>query len=74
MRFKAIGEPFLQAARIEAGCRGGEVWVCDTTRARLGELAEVDMQRELDGQSVHRLLGVGGEWLMSLRSRPDREA
>jgi class 3 adenylate cyclase len=74
MRFKAIGEPFLQAARVEAGCRGGEVWVCDTTRARLGELAEVDMQRELEGQSVHRLLGVGGEWLMSLRSRPDREA
>ena len=73
MRFRAIGEPFLQAARVEAGCLGGEVWVCDTTRARLGDLAEVDTQRELDDQRVHRLLGVGGEWLMSLRSVPDRQ-
>jgi hypothetical protein len=34
----------------------------------------VDLQRELDGQILHRLLGVGGEWLMSLRAVPDAEA
>jgi DNA-binding response OmpR family regulator len=74
MRFRAIGEPLLQATRIEAGAGDGEVWICDATRARLGELAEVDLQRELDGQILHRLLGVGGEWLMSLRAVPDAEA
>jgi class 3 adenylate cyclase len=74
MRFKAIGEPLLQAVRIEAGAADDEVWVCDTTRARLGELAKVDLQRELDGRSLHRLLGVGGEWLMSLRAVPDAQA
>jgi adenylate cyclase len=71
MQFKAIGEPFLRAARIEAGAGGGEVWICDVTRARLGDLAEVDRQREVDGTPAHRLLGVGGEWLMSLRTVPN---
>jgi DNA-binding response OmpR family regulator len=74
MRFKAIGEPFMQATRIEAGAKDGEVWICDATRVRLGELAEVDLARELDGGedgTVHRLLGVGGEWLMSLRAVPE---
>ena len=74
MRFKAIGEPLLHAVRIEAGAADDEVWICNTTRTRLGELAEVDLQRELDGRSLHRLLGVGGEWLMSLRAVPDAEA
>jgi adenylate cyclase len=72
MRFKAIGEPFLQAARIESGGRSGEVWICDATRERMGDLAQVDLERELEGRPLHRLLGVGGEWLMSLRSVPDR--
>jgi adenylate cyclase len=74
MRFKAIGEPFLQAARIEAGGRGGEVWICDATRALLGELAQVDLERSLDGKHLYRLLGVSGEWLMSLRAVPDAES
>jgi adenylate cyclase len=73
LRFKAIGEPFLRAARIEAGARAGEVWVCEATHARLGELAEVDRQREIDGGSLYRLLGVGGQWLMSLRAVPDAD-
>ncbi|MBW2245075.1 MAG: response regulator [Deltaproteobacteria bacterium] len=71
MRFMAIGEPFLQAARIEAGGSGGEVWICDATRSRLGELAEVDLTRDFEGRSLYRLLGVGGEWLMSLRAVPE---
>ena len=73
LRFKAIGEPFLNAARIESGAKGGEVWICDATRERIGELAEVDRERESDGRRVHRLLGVGGEWLMSLRAVPGTE-
>ena len=44
--------------------------VCQATRERLGELAEVDQERELDGQPLFRLLGVGGEWLMTLRTVP----
>ena len=74
MRFKAIGEPYQQAARIEADAREGEVWICDRTRACLGELPEIDRERELDGMTLHRLLGLGGEWLMSLRAAPDPEA
>jgi adenylate cyclase len=70
LRFRAIGEPFLQAQRIEAGGKGGEVWICAETHRRLGDLAEVDESRELDGATLRRLLGVGGEWLMSLRARP----
>jgi DNA-binding response OmpR family regulator len=71
IQFKAIGEPFLRSARIEADARGGEVWICTETLSRLGELAEVDRERVLDDQIVHRLLGVGGEWVISLRCVPD---
>ena len=46
------------------------MWICDATRARLGELAEIDQQRQVDDGPVHRLLGVGGRWLMSLRGVP----
>jgi CheY-like chemotaxis protein len=70
MRFRAIGEPFLDAARIEAEAQNGEVWICRASRERLGGLAEVDLERELSGVPAHRLLGVGGEWLMSLRAVP----
>ena len=58
---------------IEAEARNGEVWICDATLARLGPLAQVDQEREVDGRPVHRLLGVGGEWLMSLRGVPHPE-
>jgi DNA-binding response OmpR family regulator len=71
MRFRAIGEPFLEAARIEASGRGGEVWICEKTRSALGDLAEIDERRTLDDETVYRLLGVKGEWLMSLRAVPD---
>jgi class 3 adenylate cyclase len=74
LRFKAIGEPFMRAARIEAGGEAGEVWLCEQTRARLGDLAELDHQRDLDGETLSRLLGVKGEWLISLRKIPGSEA
>lgn len=73
MIFKAIGEPFLHAARIEAGARDGEVWICEATRRRLGALGEFDREREVDGAIVHRVLGIGGEWLMSLRAVPGED-
>lgn len=73
MRFRAIGEPFLEAACIEAGGHGGEVWICELTRSRLGDLAEIDQHRKLDDETVYRLLGVKGEWLMSLRAVPGSE-
>jgi DNA-binding response OmpR family regulator len=74
MRFKAIGEPFLRAARIESGAQAGEVWICDATRRCLGDLVTVDQQRTLDSETLHRALGVAGEWLMSLRTTPGAEA
>jgi DNA-binding response OmpR family regulator len=74
MRFRAIGEPFLEAARIEGGGHGGEIWICEPTLSRLGDLAEIDQQRQLEDDTVYRLLGVKGEWLMSLRAVPGSEA
>jgi len=70
MRFRAIGEPFQLATRIEASAHSGEVWICDETRARLGELATVDAGQDLEDGRAHRLLGIGGEWLISLRAAP----
>ena len=78
VKYKAVGEPPLRAAAIEGQARGGEVWICARTRERLGELARVDLERELpipdgaeDGATrAYRLLGLGGSRLISLRSLP----
>ena len=78
VKYKAVGEPPLRAAAIEGQARGGEVWICARTRERLGELAKVDLERELpipdgaeDGATrAYRLLGLGGSRLISLRSLP----
>jgi len=71
VQFKAIGEPFLRCARIEAEAGAGEVWICAETQSLLGDLAEIDRKREVDDGTMHRLLGMGGEWVISLRSVPD---
>jgi DNA-binding response OmpR family regulator len=75
VNYKAVGEPPLRAAAIEAQARGGEVWICARTRERLGELANVDHEREHSADAAgagpiraHRLLGLGGSRLISLRS------
>jgi DNA-binding response OmpR family regulator len=78
VKYKAVGQPPVRAAVIEAQARGGEVWICARTRERLGELANVDRERQLpaadaagDGPTrVYRLLGLGGSRLISLRSLP----
>jgi adenylate cyclase len=77
VNYKAVGEPPRRAAVIEAQARGGEVWICARTRERLGELAHVDREQELPAQAegdrairAHRLLGLGGSRLISLRSVP----
>jgi len=75
MKYKAVGEPILTAAALEAGARGGEVWVCGSTRDALGENATIDREREVeraDGAPLHahRVLGLGGAHIISLRSVP----
>jgi len=77
VNYKAVGEPPRRAAALEAQARGGEVWICERTRERLGELANVDREREIPAASAggepiqaHRLLGLGGSRLISLRSVP----
>jgi adenylate cyclase len=76
VKYKAVGEPLVVAARIEAHARSGEVWICDETRGALGDLANVDAEDELQGATeadplrVHRLLGVSGSSLISLRALP----
>jgi adenylate cyclase len=78
LRYKAVGEPLVRATGIEATGEGGEVWICDSTRRALGELVQVDQVREvaLPPESaparLHRVLGVGGSQIISLRSVPAR--
>ena len=77
VKFKAVGEPLVEAARIEAQARAGEVWICAGTRDVLGELANVDREAEIPAAAgdeplhMHRVLGLGGSRLISLRSVPD---
>ena len=75
--YKAVGEPPRRAAALEAQARGGEVWICARTRERLGDLARVDQEKELMALAAgeppvraHRLLGLAGSRLISLRSVP----
>jgi DNA-binding response OmpR family regulator len=78
VRYTAVGEPSRLAEALEAQAQGGEVWICARTRERLAELAIVDQERELPASSgfrgalarAHRLLGLGGSRLISLRSAP----
>jgi len=73
VKYKALGEPLLRAGRIEAAARGGEVWICAGTHVALAGAANVDGEQELpaaaDGAAltIHRVLGVGGAHLITLR-------
>jgi CheY-like chemotaxis protein len=78
INYKAVGEPPRRAVALEAQARAGEVWICDRTRERLGELANVDRESEIsDGTGdaepllAYRLLGLGGSRLISLRAVPE---
>lgn len=76
LKLKAIGEPLVAAARIEAAAVAREVWICDETRAAVAELLESDASRdvpeceEAGALRIHRVLGIGGTHLISLRSVP----
>jgi adenylate cyclase len=79
LKLKAIGEPLVAAANIEAAALAREVWICDETRNAVAELLESDLERELEPRDggdpvrVHRVLGIGGTHLISLRSVPARD-
>jgi DNA-binding response OmpR family regulator len=76
LKLKAIGEPLVAAARIEAAALAREVWICDETRSAVADILESDANRETvprDGSEalgIHRVLGIGGTHLISLRSVP----
>ena len=76
VKYKAIGEPLVRAAKIEAEARGGEVWICSQTLAAVADVANVDREREVarpaagEVLQAHRLLGVSGSQLISLRALP----
>ena len=72
LRYKAVGDPVVRAAAIEAEASPGEVWVCAATRALLGDLARIDAERDvaLGGSQAEKLfsvVGIGGPDLISLR-------
>jgi len=76
VKYKALGEPLPCAARIESLARGGEVWICARTRDALDGVVNVDRERQVtaaeegDPLWVHRVLGLGGAQLISLRALP----
>jgi len=75
VKYKALGEPLLQAAEIEASAEGGEVWICGKTRAALEGVVNTDRERAIpagpEGAPLptHRVLGIGGAHLITLRSQ-----
>ena len=74
VKYKAVGEPLVHAARIEGQARAGEVWICAGAREALGELANVDGEAELPAAQgeeplrAYRLLGLAGGNLISVRA------
>ena len=73
LRFKAVGEPIVLAAAIEAAARGGEVWICDETAGLVEGRVQTDASRHVHhgrDHEVRRVLGVGGSHLISLREVP----
>jgi len=78
LKLKAIGEPLVAAARIEAAAPSREVWICDATREAVAELLESDETRDVapregaESLRIHRALGIGGTHLISLRSTAPR--
>jgi adenylate cyclase len=76
VKYKALGEPLPCATRIESLARGGEVWICARTRDALNGVVNVDRERPVtageEGSPLraHRVLGVGGAQLISLRALP----
>jgi DNA-binding response OmpR family regulator len=76
LKLKAIGEPLVAAARIEAAALAREVWICDETRSAVADVLESDAEREIAERSgsevlrIHRVLGISGTHLISLRSLP----
>jgi hypothetical protein len=52
------------------------VWICSQTLAAVADVANVDREREVaqpaagEVLQAHRLLGVGGSQLISLRALP----
>jgi len=76
VKYKALGEPLPCAARIESLARGGEVWICARTRDALDGIVQVDREQpvaaagEGDTLRAHRVLGVSGAQLISLRALP----
>jgi len=76
LKLKAIGEPLVAAARIEAAVVAREVWICGDTFHAVAELLESDATRDIalreesESLRIHRVLGIGGTHLISLRSVP----
>jgi adenylate cyclase len=76
LKLKAIGEPLVAAARIEAAALAREVWICSETHTAVAELLESDAARDAPAREgaeplrIHRVLGIGGTHLISLRSVP----
>ena len=79
VNYKAVGEPPLHATALEAQARGGEVWICAPDAGASGGAGQrgpgargARRRSGPDGPALraHRLLGLGGSRLISLRSIP----
>jgi adenylate cyclase len=73
LRLAALGDPTLHAARIEHAAPPGQLMICDATRRAVGDTLEIAESMEMslvEGEpdvTIHRVMGVGGGELISLR-------
>jgi adenylate cyclase len=78
LRLAALGDPALHAARIERIARPGQLVICDRTREAAGDSLEIVEEARVvlsegePAELIHRVVGVGGGELISVRSDSDR--
>jgi len=57
-KYTAVGSTVNLAARIESFTLGGEIWICDTTHARVAHGAPIELLREVHPKGFERPLRI----------------
>jgi class 3 adenylate cyclase len=57
-KYTAVGSTVNLAARIESFTLGGEIWICDSTHARVASCAPIELGREVHPKGFERPLRI----------------